>query len=143
VPNTVGVHTVLQQGPAEIPQLAQGLYSTDASKLPLNAARAVATGPRNMRLLAGQRETAAQLKTPTAVSDKQAAAAAALAGSSESATRQDKPQPQPAAVQAAPKATQFPGRLLFEGWGGLWECLLHVSTFATTRVALPTGVKPG
>jgi hypothetical protein len=24
-----------------------------------------------------------------------------------------------------------------------WECLLHVSTFATTRVALPTGVKPG
>jgi hypothetical protein len=25
----------------------------------------------------------------------------------------------------------------------LWECLLHVSTFATTRVALPTGVKPG
>jgi hypothetical protein len=26
---------------------------------------------------------------------------------------------------------------------GIWECLLHVSTFATTRVALPTGVKPG
>jgi hypothetical protein len=26
---------------------------------------------------------------------------------------------------------------------GFWECLLHVSTFATTRVALPTGVKPG
>jgi hypothetical protein len=25
----------------------------------------------------------------------------------------------------------------------IWECLLHVSTFATTRVALPTGVKPG
>jgi hypothetical protein len=25
----------------------------------------------------------------------------------------------------------------------LWECLLHVSTFATARVALPTGVKPG
>jgi hypothetical protein len=24
-----------------------------------------------------------------------------------------------------------------------WECLLHVSTFATTRVALPTGVEPG
>jgi hypothetical protein len=24
-----------------------------------------------------------------------------------------------------------------------WECLLHMSTFATTRVALPTGVKPG
>jgi hypothetical protein len=24
-----------------------------------------------------------------------------------------------------------------------WECLLHVSTFATTRVALPTGVKAG
>jgi hypothetical protein len=24
----------------------------------------------------------------------------------------------------------------------IWECLLHVSTFATTRVALPT-VKPG
>jgi hypothetical protein len=23
------------------------------------------------------------------------------------------------------------------------ECLLHVSTFATTRVALPTGVEPG
>jgi hypothetical protein len=23
------------------------------------------------------------------------------------------------------------------------ECLLHVSTFATTRMALPTGVKPG
>jgi hypothetical protein len=23
------------------------------------------------------------------------------------------------------------------------ECLLHVSTFATTRVAVPTGVKPG
>jgi hypothetical protein len=29
-------------------------------------------------------------------------------------------------------------KLLF--WG---ECLLHVSTFATTRVALPTGVEPG
>jgi hypothetical protein len=26
---------------------------------------------------------------------------------------------------------------------GYWECLLHVSTFATTRVALPTGVEPG
>jgi hypothetical protein len=25
----------------------------------------------------------------------------------------------------------------------IWECLLHVSTFATTRVALPTGVEPG
>jgi hypothetical protein len=25
----------------------------------------------------------------------------------------------------------------------LWEYLLHVSTFATTRVALPTGVEPG
>jgi hypothetical protein len=24
-----------------------------------------------------------------------------------------------------------------------WEYLLHVSTFATTRVALPTGVEPG
>jgi hypothetical protein len=24
-----------------------------------------------------------------------------------------------------------------------WECLLHVSTFATTRAALPTGVEPG
>jgi hypothetical protein len=23
-----------------------------------------------------------------------------------------------------------------------WECLLHVSTFATARVALPTGVEP-
>jgi hypothetical protein len=25
----------------------------------------------------------------------------------------------------------------------IWECLLHVSTFATTRVALPTGVEAG
>jgi hypothetical protein len=25
----------------------------------------------------------------------------------------------------------------------IWEYLLHVSTFATTRVALPTGVEPG
>jgi hypothetical protein len=24
-----------------------------------------------------------------------------------------------------------------------WEYLLHVSTFATTRVALPTGEEPG
>jgi hypothetical protein len=29
------------------------------------------------------------------------------------------------------------------GLHNIWECLLHVSTFTTTRVALPTGVKPG
>jgi hypothetical protein len=33
--------------------------------------------------------------------------------------------------------------LLLKTAVGYWECLLHVSTFATTRVALPTGVKPG
>jgi hypothetical protein len=27
--------------------------------------------------------------------------------------------------------------------GAYRECLLHVSTFATTRVALPTGIEPG
>jgi hypothetical protein len=28
------------------------------------------------------------------------------------------------------------------GSAELWECLLHVSTFATTRVALPTEIEP-